>query len=117
MATAVTGKNFPKIIFFIRDFVPSDEDVEKAQAIGPGVVFRNANFVPANPSPGQIEACDGVAGDVPAAYAALFAPAATSEPVEPPKADTPTKPAKAPKAAAPAAPIPNAAAAAGWKAN
>lgn len=72
MANISKPTRFAKVIYFIRDFVPSDEDMEAAQKIGPGVVFRNANFVPENPPAGQIETCDFVAGDVPKVYADKF---------------------------------------------
>lgn len=74
----------PKILFFIPDCVPSDEEVLEAQAYGGRVYFRNATAVPEPVfekvlKPGGksekkllngnfMEACDGVAGDVPALY-------------------------------------------------
>lgn len=59
MANVIKTK-FPKVLFFIGDFAPTDDEMNAAQEIGPGVVFRNANFVPANPAPGQIEQCDAI---------------------------------------------------------
>lgn len=59
MANVIKTK-FPKVLFFIGDFSPTDNEMNAAQEIGPGVVFRNANFVPANPAPGQIEQCDAI---------------------------------------------------------
>jgi len=63
---------FPKIIYFIRDGVPTDEEMKDAYRYGGGVVFRNASFVPAA---GCLESCEGVAGSVPGRYAAKFPPA------------------------------------------
>lgn len=72
MATA-KNRRFPKVLFFIADFQPNDEEMAAAGDIGPGVVFRNASYVPENPSPGSIEECDFVAGDViPKPYADRF---------------------------------------------
>lgn len=59
MASVIKTK-FNKVLFFIWDFAPSDDEMAAAQEIGPGVVFRNANFLPSNPSPGAIEACEAV---------------------------------------------------------
>jgi hypothetical protein len=65
-----TSKRFPKVIYFINDFNPTDAEMEAAGEIGPGVVFRNGQYVPENPSPGSIEACDFVAGEnIPKPYA------------------------------------------------
>lgn len=72
MAKATNGR-FAKVIFFIADFQPTDADMSAAGEIGPGVVFRNAMYVPENPSPGSIEVCDFVAGDnIPKPYADRF---------------------------------------------
>lgn len=76
------GKKFPKVLFFTKDMLPSEEEMDAAGAIGPGVVFRNSQYVPENPNPGQIEECEAVAGNVPAAYAAKY-PMADSKPVVP----------------------------------
>ncbi len=66
------GKKFPKTIYFLNDMLATDKEMAAAEKIGPGVVFRNAQYVPANPNPGQIEECDAVAGAVPPAYAAKY---------------------------------------------
>lgn len=59
-------KKYPKIIFFIKGSVPKPEDAEAAEKLGFNVVFRNALFVDDGGAP---EACDGVAGAIPAKYA------------------------------------------------
>lgn len=72
MAKATNGR-FAKVIFFIADLQPTDAEMAAAGEIGPGVVFRNAMYVPENPSPGSIEVCDFVAGDnIPKPYADRF---------------------------------------------
>lgn len=58
-------KRYPRILYFIKGVMPSAEAQEVAEEYGPNVAFRNANFVP---SSGALEACDGVAGDVPETY-------------------------------------------------
>lgn len=58
-------KRYPRILYFIKGVMPSAEAQEVAEEFGPNVAFRNANFVP---SSGALEACDGVAGDVPETY-------------------------------------------------
>lgn len=58
-------KRYPRILYFIKGVMPSAEAQEVAEEYGPNVAFRNANFVP---SSGALEACDGVAGDVPDTY-------------------------------------------------
>lgn len=58
-----------KVIYFVRGAMPTVEDYEAAEAIGPGCVFRNAlKIVPGAP----MENCDAVAGAVPEDYAATF---------------------------------------------
>jgi len=58
-------KKFPKILFFIKGSIPTKEDYEAAESLGPNCVFRNASFVP---STGSLEKCNGVAGLVPELY-------------------------------------------------
>ncbi len=58
-------KRYPRILYFIKGVMPSAEAQEVAEALGPNVAFRNANFVPTSGAP---EKCDGVAGDVPELY-------------------------------------------------
>lgn len=58
----------PKILFFVDGMAPTAVDVEAASEINAHVVFRNARAVPAD---GSLEACDGVAGKVPAPYSKL----------------------------------------------
>lgn len=57
----------PRILFFIKGPVPSTEDRAEALLLGTNVAFRNNLFISADDA---IEACDGVAGDVPAEYLA-----------------------------------------------
>lgn len=61
-------KRYPKILFFIKGVMPSIEAQEVADEYGPNVAFRNAHFVKDS---GSLEACDGVAGEVPEAYKKL----------------------------------------------
>lgn len=58
----------PKILYFIDGFQPSPQDMEAASEITGQVCFRNARVIPAE---GSLEACDGVAGAVPATYKKL----------------------------------------------
>lgn len=58
----------PKILFFVDGMAPSPEDMANAAEITGQVCFRNARAVPAE---GSLEACDGVAGHVPAPYKKL----------------------------------------------
>lgn len=63
-----------KVIYFVNGHMPSSDDIDAAEAIGSGVVFRNAlKIVPGAP----LENCDAVAGAVPDDYAGVF-PAAKS---------------------------------------
>lgn len=106
-------KKYPVILFFIASVMPTAEDFEAAEQLGPNVKFRNASFVPAE---GCLEKCDGVAGAVPERYAEAYpsaedafaafeearsngqeAPQAAPD-AQPPKGD-PAKPASAPKPA------------------
>lgn len=64
-----------KVLFFILGSMPTKEDYEAAQAIGPGCVFRNAKKLVFG---APLENCDAVAGAVPDDYAATF-PSATSD--------------------------------------
>lgn len=57
---------YPRILFFISGPVPTPEQVEEADDLGPGVMFRNATLIVAD---GPIEDADAVAGDVPENYA------------------------------------------------
>lgn len=58
----------PKILFFVTGMAPTPEDIANAGEIKAHVCYRNALAVPAE---GALEACDGVAGAVPAPYAGL----------------------------------------------
>jgi len=53
----------PKILFFIKDAVPTEAERLEASEIVGNVVFRNASIKTEFP-----EACDGVAGAVPDLY-------------------------------------------------
>lgn len=50
---------YPRVLYFIAGPNPSEEDLEAAKEFGPGVLFRNANFVPPE---GPLENADAVAG-------------------------------------------------------
>jgi len=58
-----------KILFFILDAIPNAKELAAADELHAQVVFRNANYVPAE---GSLEECDGVAGTVPKRYAEAF---------------------------------------------
>lgn len=58
----------PKILFFVDGVAPTPEDLAEASEISAQVCYRNARAVPAE---GSLEACDGVAGHVPAPYKKL----------------------------------------------
>lgn len=96
----------PRILYFLKGSMPTAEQQIDAMRYGSGVVFRNGSCVPVEGSP---EACDGVAGDVPALYSAmrsgedamreyiaktnmLTQPAAPAAPVEEPKVTAPVAP-------------------------
>lgn len=134
-------RKLPRILFFIAAAMPTPEEFDAADELGPNVAFRNASLVTGE---GSLEECDGVAGSVPKAYADKYPTAREAiekwqvgemerrqrraagirEPMEdetaapkaaatPPADDKPT-----PKGqAAVKAPTPAPAAAAGWKAN
>lgn len=59
-----------KILFFVDGPAPSNEDFAAAGEMKATVVFRNARAVPSEPH--SLEICDGVAGKVPAIYAAKY---------------------------------------------
>jgi hypothetical protein len=61
-----------RILFFVLGVAPTAEDFEAAAKLQADVVFRNARAVP---SEGSLEACDGVAGEVPERYAEKYPPA------------------------------------------
>lgn len=122
-------KKYPVILFFVAAAMPTAEDFEAAEQLGPNVKFRNASMVPAE---GCLEKCDGVAGQVPERYAEAFVSAedaiAAYEEARKEGAQTPAaealKPAKAtaPKAAdkpasASATAKPQAKPAVAWKPN
>lgn len=134
-------KKFPIILFFLAASSPTAEEEAEAMEFGPNVRFRNAEF--GNHS-GALEACDGVAGKVPDAYAkcptgkeaiekfmdenadrmakaregAQAAAQAREEAAQAAQAATATQaPAKGGKAAATPAPAPAQPAAAQWTAN
>jgi hypothetical protein len=58
-------RNFPRILFFIASTMPSDAESDQAMELGPNVAYRNASLVSTE---GALEACDGVAGQVPQRY-------------------------------------------------
>ena len=56
----------PRVLYFIKGTLPSLDDQLAAEEMAPCVVsFRNAHLVS---NVGALEACDAVAGDVPARY-------------------------------------------------
>jgi hypothetical protein len=58
-----------KVLYFIRGAVPTQDDLDEAQAIGPNVMMRNVGkIVPGAP----LENCDAVAGFVPPDYAKVY---------------------------------------------
>lgn len=60
---------FPRILYFIKNTNPTTEDMAAAKELGMNAVFRVADYIP---SEGALEQCDGVAGLVPARYAAAY---------------------------------------------
>jgi len=74
-----------KILFFTKDSVPTEAERDEASQIVGNVVFRNAKFAGSEPP----EACEGVAGAVPANYK-IFERAGQSEEAEP--CEAPAKP-------------------------
>jgi len=62
-------KQQAKILFFITDAMPTAKELAAADELSAHVVFRNANYIPAE---GSLEHCDGVAGTVPKRYAEAF---------------------------------------------
>ncbi|UUV44522.1 hypothetical protein RCMOTHERGOOSE_12 [Rhodobacter phage RcMotherGoose] len=133
-----------KILYFVRGAAPSPAQLAEAHSLNANVCFRNALAIS---NEAALEACDGVAGDVPPVYSAKF-PAAVAalearaktiealskkvgdEPAPKKPEDAPAKPGKAapataaaptpapaPETPAPAAPAAPAAAAPGWKPN
>lgn len=116
----------PKILFFLADGVPTDAELDAGEKCGFGVVFRNSQYVPVE---GALEACDGVAGNVPPRYAEAFpverdgvfypADVANEAPVAPVSDEQAPANTKAPVAASKApeaAPVPPATPPV-WKAN
>ena len=63
---------YPRILFFIKGAVPSVDDIDESEKMGPNVAFRNACFIPEELTDGAFEQCDGVAGAVPKSYANKF---------------------------------------------
>jgi hypothetical protein len=61
---------FERVLYFIDDMMPTAEEIEDARQYGPGVMFRNARFVPED---GPVEQADKVAGKVPPLYAKAYA--------------------------------------------
>lgn len=59
-------KKHPRIIYFIKGAAPTADDLAGALKLGANVVFRNVQFIG---QPNCLEACAGVAGAVPPAYA------------------------------------------------
>lgn len=62
-------KKYPKILYFIKGSMPSDDDFKNAESFGVNVSFRNALFIT---DVGTLEHCDGVTGVVPEKYANEF---------------------------------------------
>lgn len=59
-------KKNPKVLFFIKGFVPSKEDNEKAKSLtGAKVCFRNANLVDTSIQASRYEDFDAVEGVIP----------------------------------------------------
>lgn len=56
---------YPRVLFFIGGTNPTQEEFDKANSMGPGVVFRNAAMISTD---GPIEDADAVAGVVPDRY-------------------------------------------------
>lgn len=59
----------PFILYFLAGAQTTPADVAAARELKANIGFRNASAVP---SEGSLEHCDGVAGAVPARYAAAF---------------------------------------------
>lgn len=59
-----------KILFFTDGPAPTAKQLAEANKLNGHICFRNARYVPADPH--ALEACDGVAGDVPAVYSAKY---------------------------------------------
>lgn len=102
---ASIGLKQPRVIYFTRGIVPTDEEIAEAHRCGNNVVVRNAALVEPNLTNGQIERCDFVAGAVPPAYAKRFPNALTGQPATAPAApaapvgtEEGTQPAAAPPA-------------------
>ena len=55
----------PRILFFVKGSLPSKEAYDIADEFGVNVAFRNASVIRDGAC---IEACDGVAGEVPESY-------------------------------------------------
>lgn len=105
----------PRILYFLRGPVPTNEERNDAHRYGTNVAFRNASLVGTDDA---CEICDGVAGAVPVAYKGkpdgkavisahlakieykepvaaevTFAPVAPAAPVTPPAPPAPEAPA------------------------
>ena len=61
----------PKIIYFLNDGVPTEEERAEAESLGFPVAWRNARFIDHDAAP---EDCDGVMGAVPESYAHINGP-------------------------------------------
>lgn len=59
------------ILFFVDGYAPTPKDLVAAQQLGGDIKFRNARMVDVSVVEG-LEECDGVAGAVPANYAAAY---------------------------------------------
>lgn len=94
------GLKQPRVIYFSKGMVPTEDEIKEAQRCGNNVVVRNASLVEPKLNPGQIEACEYVAGVVPPAYAAKYPSLDLSNPEGP----ATIVPLTAPPSAAPAAP-------------
>lgn len=62
-------KKAPKVLYFIRGSMPTEEQVEEAESFGIPVSYRNVEFYEEGMT---LEECEGVAGDVPEAYAEAY---------------------------------------------
>lgn len=67
---AVIRKRLPKVLFFTKGIVPSDEEIAFAEKIEANVAYRNSQQVP--PSKSGLESCDAVCGYAPKQYVDRF---------------------------------------------
>ncbi|OHD25445.1 MAG: hypothetical protein A2Y38_12875 [Spirochaetes bacterium GWB1_59_5] len=62
-------RKYPRILFFVAASMPTQDDFEAAEQLGPNVAFRNAAMIS---NEGSLEKCEGVAGLVPQRYADAY---------------------------------------------